>query len=81
MYRMFSPIKKPEGVYYFFPKITANGSNSEAFSIDLLNKAKVAVTPSSALRPSGEQHVRMANCVDEDTINLALNRIENYFKA
>jgi len=72
--------QKPEGAYYVFPKIIAAHTSSKEFSIDLLNKAKVTITPGSAFGPSGEHHVRMAYCVDEDTINLAFDRIENYFK-
>jgi aminotransferase len=71
--------QKPEGAYYVFPRIVASQSNSKAFAIDLLNNARVAVTPGSAFGPSGEHHVRMAYCVDEDTINLAFDRIESYF--
>ncbi len=71
--------QKPEGAYYVFPKIIAAHTNSKEFSIDLLNNAKVAVTPGSAFGPSGEHHVRIAYCVDEDTINLAFDRIEKYF--
>ena len=72
--------QKPEGAYYVFPKIIAEHTNSKEFAIDLLNKTRVAVTPGSAFGPSGEHHVRMAYCVDEDTINLAFDRIENYYK-
>ena len=72
--------QKPEGAYYVFPKILAAHTGSKAFAIDLLNRARVAVTPGSAFGPSGEHHVRMAYCVDEDTINLAFDRIEKYFK-
>jgi len=72
--------KKPEGAYYVFPKIIAEHINSKQFSIDLLNNARVALTPGSAFGPAGEHHVRMAYCVDEDTINLAFDRIEQYFK-
>ncbi len=72
--------QKPEGAYYVFPKIIAAHTTSKNFAIDLLNKARVAVTPGSAFGPSGEHHLRMAYCVDEDTINLAFDRIENYFK-
>ena len=72
--------QKPEGAYYVFPKIIAAHTNSKEFSIDLLNNARVALTPGSAFGPSGEHHVRMAYCVDEDTINLAFDRIEKYFK-
>jgi len=71
--------KKPEGAYYVFPKIIAEHINSKQFSIDLLNNARVAVAPGSAFGPAGEHHVRMAYCVDEDTINLAFDRIEQYF--
>lgn len=72
--------QKPEGAYYVFPKIIAAHTNSKEFAIDLLNNARVTVTPGSAFGPSGEHHVRMAYCVDEDTINLAFDRIEDYFK-
>jgi aspartate/methionine/tyrosine aminotransferase len=72
--------QKPEGAYYTFPKIITAHTNSKEFAIDLLNNARVAVTPGSAFGPSGEHHVRMAYCVDEDTINLAFDRIEKYFK-
>ena len=71
--------QKPEGAYYVFPEIVAEHSNSRDFSIDLLNKAGVALTPGSAFGPSGEHHVRMAYCVEESDINTAFDRIENYF--
>ncbi len=70
---------KPEGAYYVFPKIVADHRNSYDFSLQLLNSAKVTVTPGSAFGPSGEGHVRMAYCVSEDIINLAFDRIEKYF--
>lgn len=71
--------QKPEGAYYVFPKIYAAHSSSKEFAIDLLYNAKVTVTPGSAFGPSGEHHVRLAYCVDEDTINLAFDRIEKYY--
>jgi aspartate/methionine/tyrosine aminotransferase len=69
----------PEGAYYMFPRILVEHTDSRSFAIDLLNEARVTVTPGSAFGPSGEHHVRLAYCVDEDTINLAFDRIENYF--
>ena len=54
-------------------------SDSLSFSIDLLEKAKVAVTPGVAFGPQGEHHVRMAYCVSEETINLAFDRMERCF--
>lgn len=73
--------QKPEGAYYVFPEILTEHSSSSEFAIDLLNSAKVAVTPGGAFGPSGEHHVRMAYCVDEQTINQAFDRIEKYFPA
>ena len=70
----------PEGSYYVFPKIMVAHDDSQQFAIDLLNNAGVAVTPGCAFGPSGEHHVRMAYCVADETINLAFDRIEAYFK-
>lgn len=71
--------QKPDGAYYVFPRIVVDHDSSVQFSLDLLNQAKVTVTPGSAFGPSGEHHVRMAYCVDDDTINLAFDRIEAHF--
>ncbi|WP_198160121.1 pyridoxal phosphate-dependent aminotransferase [Photobacterium sp. J15] len=71
--------QKPEGAYYMFPKIMTTHRDSTTFAIELLNNAKVTVTPGGAFGPSGEHHVRMAYCADENTINLAFDRIEMYF--
>lgn len=70
---------KPEGAYYVFPRILAEHNNAWDFSIDLLNKAKVTVTPGSAFGRLGENHVRMAYCVPDDTINLAFDRLDDFF--
>jgi aspartate/methionine/tyrosine aminotransferase len=72
--------QKPEGAYYAFPRIIAPHDNARDFAIELLEKAKVGVTPGSAFGPSGEHHVRMAYCVEDDSINLAFDRIEEYLK-
>ncbi|MCK5621561.1 MAG: aminotransferase class I/II-fold pyridoxal phosphate-dependent enzyme, partial [Alphaproteobacteria bacterium] len=71
---------KPEGAYYVFPRIVAKRKDSYEFAIRLLEEAKVAVTPGSAFGPTGEHHVRMAFCVEEEAIEKAFDRIEAYFK-
>ena len=71
---------KPEGAYYVFPRILAEHEDSSAFSIRLLEEARVTVTPGSAFGPSGEHHVRMAFCVDDEVIEKAFDRIEAYFR-
>ena len=70
---------KPEGAYYVFPRIKAEHGTAHDFAVQLLNEARVAVTPGSGFGPSGEHHVRMAYCVPEDMIDLAFDRIEQHF--
>ena len=70
---------RPEGAYYVFPRILADHEDAHAFSIDLLEKAGVCVTPGSAFGPAGKHHVRMAFCVSEAEIDTAFDRIERHF--
>lgn len=70
---------RPEGSYYVFPRIIADHENSVAFSIKLLEQAKVTVTPGSAFGPTGEGHVRMAYCVDDEIIEKAFDRLDKYY--
>jgi aminotransferase len=70
---------RPEGGYYVFPRILVEHNNARDFCLELLNSTKVALAPGSAFGPSGENHVRMAYCVTEDTINLAFDRLETHF--
>jgi len=70
---------RPDGAYYVFPRILVEHDDSVEFAHRLLDETKVAVTPGSAFGPSGEHHVRMAYCVDEETINLAFDRIEERY--
>jgi aspartate/methionine/tyrosine aminotransferase len=70
---------KPQGAYYVFPRILVEHDSDFEFAIGLLEDAKVAVTPGSSFGPGGAHHVRMAFCVDDDTINLAFDRMERHF--
>jgi aspartate/methionine/tyrosine aminotransferase len=70
---------RPEGAYYVFPRILADHETAHEFSIRLLEDAKVTVTPGQAFGPTGEHHVRMAYCVDEETIERSFDRIEKFF--
>jgi aspartate/methionine/tyrosine aminotransferase len=69
----------PEGAYYVFPRILANHEDSLEFALRLLQDARVTVTPGRAFGPAGEHHVRMAFCMDDDIIETAFDRIEDYF--
>ena len=74
--QLFSYVR-PQGAYYVFPRIVGAERDSRAFSIRLLEDVDVVVTPGAAFGPSGEGHVRMAYCVDEETINGAFDRLES----
>ncbi len=69
----------PDGAYYVFPRYHTDHKGSWDFSLNLLKEARVTVTPGSAFGSKGENHVRMAFCVDEETINLAFDRMSQYF--
>jgi aspartate/methionine/tyrosine aminotransferase len=71
---------KPQGAYYIFPEIKVSHVDSKQFALDLLQQAGVAVTPGSAFGPSGEHHVRMAYCVEDDIINQAFDRIKKLYR-
>lgn len=72
---------RPDGAYYIFPRIVTAHKDSWEFARRLLDTAGVSVTPGIAFGPQGEHHVRLAYCVDEDTINRAFDRIEATFPA
>jgi aminotransferase len=70
---------RPEGTYYVFPRILVPHRDSTEFALRLLHEARVTVTPGVAFGPSGEGHVRMAFCVEEEVIERAFDRIEALF--
>jgi aspartate/methionine/tyrosine aminotransferase len=70
---------RPQGAYYVFPRIVARHRNSVDFSLELLQDARVTVTPGSAFGPAGEHRVRMAFCIDDAVISTAFDRIEAQF--
>lgn len=72
--------QKPLGAYNMFPKVLVEeGQDSFAFCKDLLFKAKVSVTPGVAFGPTAEGHVRMSFCSNEEMVNKAFDRMEEYF--
>ena len=70
----------PGGSYLMFPRILVKeGEDSAAFCKKLLTKAKVSATPGIAFGPTGESHIRLSFCVEEEMINKAFDRMEDYF--
>ncbi|MBS3175760.1 aminotransferase class I/II-fold pyridoxal phosphate-dependent enzyme [Candidatus Woesearchaeota archaeon] len=66
----------PEGAFYFYPKITVD---SWQFTMDLLEKANVAVVPGETF--GNKDHIRLCFAsLDEKQINEGFDRIEKYLK-
>ncbi len=72
--------ERPEGAYYMFPEIRVPHENSWSFCLEVLEKTHVTLTPGHAFGPSGEHHVRMAFCVEDETIEKAFDRMDNHFR-
>ena len=71
---------KPSGSYLMFPRILLDeGQDSVAFCKKLLREARVSTTPGAAFGPTGERHLRLSFCVEEEEINKAFDRMEQYF--
>lgn len=67
----------PKGSYYFFPKLKGI-NNTQAFCMDLLKTAKVAVVPGSDFGPGGEGHVRICFGRREENLVAGMERFSNY---
>lgn len=74
----FFSYQKPNSSYFVFPKLLPK-RDSWQFSLDLLEKAHVAVVPGVAFGPSGESHIRISFGRSEKDINEAFKRIKGYF--
>lgn len=69
------PVERCCSTMFVWAKIPENYQSSQQFTIDLLDKAGVLVTPGSAFGPSGEGHVRMALVQDEAEMRYAIDSI------
>ena len=71
---------KPEGAFYLFPDISGTGKSSEEFAWGLLEHGHVATLPGSAFGACGEGYIRIACTQSMETLEKAMDRIENYVK-
>ncbi len=78
--------QKPDSAYFVFPRVKDEYlkkmgavGGSWQFTIELLEKAHVAVVPGVAFGPSGENHIRMCFGRSEGDINSAFDRMEKFF--
>lgn len=69
---------EPRGAFYAFPSITRTGMDDEAFCEQLLIEERVALVPGSAFGDSGRGFIRASYATSEETICLALERLEQF---
>jgi aminotransferase len=69
---------KPLGAFYVFPNITSTGLSSREFSLQLLEKKKVACVPGPAFGPSGEGFIRCSYATGLEQIKEAVERIAEF---
>ena len=75
---------KPEGAFYVFPKIERIGSrwkNDMEFVLDVLNNTGVLFVPGSGFGEAyGSWHVRAVFCASMETLEKALDSLEEFMK-
>ncbi|WNS82261.1 aminotransferase class I/II-fold pyridoxal phosphate-dependent enzyme [Domibacillus sp. DTU_2020_1001157_1_SI_ALB_TIR_016] len=70
----------PDGTFYAFPSITRFHHDSYAFSMELLEQAKVGLLPSTIFTKGGSDRLRISFAYSMEKLNEAMNRIEQYLK-
>lgn len=69
---------EPKGAFYCFPSIQSTGLSSSDFCEKLLYGKQVAVIPGTAFGESGEGFIRCSYAYSVESINRALERIEDF---
>jgi aminotransferase len=74
--------QKPEGAYFVFPRVKDTvrwARDSRQLTLDILERAKVALVSGIAFGPSGESHLRINFGRELTDIDLAFARLDEYF--
>ncbi|CQR47853.1 Putative N-acetyl-LL-diaminopimelate aminotransferase [Paraliobacillus sp. PM-2] len=72
-------VVKPDGAFYFFPKIKSN-LRSFDFALKLVNEVGLALVPGNAFSHYGEGYVRLSYAYNLETLEQGLNRLEAFIK-
>lgn len=72
---------EPTGAFYVFANARCFTDNSYAFAFDILEKAKVGVTPGVDFGQNAEGYVRFSYANSLENIAEGLRRIEHYLRA
>ncbi len=77
----FTISREPHGAFYVLADATAFAADSYRFAFEILEQAKVAVTPGIDFGPGAEGHIRFSYANSLDNIREAVRRIEEYLAA
>ena len=69
-----------KGAFYAFPSIKSTGLTSHEFCERLLKEKKLAVIPGDAFGECGEGHIRASYAYSLNSIEKALDRIEEFIR-
>ena len=61
---------------FLWGRIPNDKVSAEAYADEILDKARVFVTPGFIFGSQGERYIRISLCAPENKLNEALNRIE-----
>lgn len=68
----------PQGAFYVWVDISANGMKSENFAAQLIERERVAALPGNLFGARGEGFIRFSFAVREDYLKLGLQRFRNF---
>ncbi len=77
----FTISREPQGAFYVLADATAFAADSYRFAFEILEQAKVAVTPGIDFGSGAEGHIRFSYANSLDNIREAVRRIEEYLAA
>ena len=71
---------EPQAAFYVMVNVKRFGKGSLQLANEILEKAKVAVTPGVDFGPGGEGYIRLSYATSIDNIEEGLNRLASFFK-
>jgi aminotransferase len=73
-------VVEPKGAFYIFPNIKSLGKSPEELSWYLLDEAKIAVVPGTALGDYGTHHIRISYANSYENLEMAMDRMRAALK-
>jgi len=70
----------PEGTFYIFPDVSKFSESAHDFSLELLEKAKVGLLPSSVFTGEDDKHFRISFSYSMEKIQEVISRLKTYLE-